>query len=304
VRYQLQHRATERAIEAIVLEPDDDLRALAEGAVARGADVIGMAGGDGSQAIVASVAASHGIAYVCVPAGTRNHFALDLGVDRNDVVGALDAYGPAQEVSVDLASVNGRTFVNNVSLGLYAIMVESKDYRDQKAKTALDTLEERIGPGAPPFDLHVDGPDGPIDDPQIVQVSNNPYVLTSLRDFGTRPRLDTGRLGVVTARVDGRPGLHRLLQAEHKGQVGRLPGLHEWTTPAVEVRSSSSVPAGIDGESVLLRPPLRFECLPTALRVRLAHAPVASPAVRRSPLRASMVSGLLSLVRGRPSGLV
>src|SRR5581483_4738045 len=97
--------ARRRGIEAVVLEPGDDLRALAVEAAKR-AEVIGMAGGDGSQALVAAEAAKHDAAYVCVPAGTRNHFALDLGVDRDDVVGALDAFTSGLEREIDLARVN------------------------------------------------------------------------------------------------------------------------------------------------------------------------------------------------------
>ena len=85
-----------------------------------------MAGGDGSQAIVAAAAANAGVPYACIPAGTRNHFALDLGVDRNDVVGALEAFVDGGERSVDLAEVNGRVFVNNVSLGVYADAVQQR----------------------------------------------------------------------------------------------------------------------------------------------------------------------------------
>ncbi len=93
----LEKHCAERGIQPVVLRPGDDLRQLAEDAIARGADAIGMAGGDGSQALVASVAARHGVPHVCVPAGTRNHFALDLGLNRDDVVGALDAFrGGAQ----------------------------------------------------------------------------------------------------------------------------------------------------------------------------------------------------------------
>ena len=62
---------------------------------------------------------------VCVPAGTRNHFALDLGLNREDVTGAVDAFAEALERRVDLATVNDRVFVNNCSLGLYAKIVQS-----------------------------------------------------------------------------------------------------------------------------------------------------------------------------------
>src|SRR5271167_2928661 len=119
-----------------------------------------MAGGDGSQALVAAVASEHGVPHVCVPAGTRNHFALDLGIDRDDVVGALDAFQDGVERRVDLARVNGRVFVNNASMGLYAKIVQSQAYRDAKLKTAADMLPDMIGPEAVPFDLRFDGPDG------------------------------------------------------------------------------------------------------------------------------------------------
>ena len=87
-----------------------------EGRFRGGADAIAMAGGDGAQAVVAAISRPLGLPYACIPAGTRNHFALDLGVDRDDVVGALDAFVDGGERLVDLAEVNGRVFVNNVSL--------------------------------------------------------------------------------------------------------------------------------------------------------------------------------------------
>src|SRR5438094_698912 len=129
----------------IALGAGDALETLARDAVARGADGLAMAGGDGSQAIVAAIAAEHGLPYSCVPAGTRNHFALDLGVDRDDVVGALDAFVNGGERVVDLAEVNGRVFVNNVSIGLYADAVQRSGYRDAKLRTLLDTVPELSG---------------------------------------------------------------------------------------------------------------------------------------------------------------
>ena len=91
-----------------------------------------MAGGDGSLAVVAAAAAAHGLPFICVPAGTRNHFALDLGVDRHDVAGALDAFSDGVERRIDLAEVNGRVFLNNVSLGIYGEAVRQSAYRDAK----------------------------------------------------------------------------------------------------------------------------------------------------------------------------
>ena len=153
----------------------------------RGADALGMAGGDGSQAVVAAVAAEHGLPFVCIPAGTRNHLALDLGIDRDDPVGALDAFGSARESTIDLAEVNGEVFVNNVSLGLYAQVVASAEYRWAKRRTVAEMLPDLVGPDAASFGLSVDGPDGPVTSAQLIQISNNPYTLSSLAGFGSRP---------------------------------------------------------------------------------------------------------------------
>ena len=146
-RFSLAAEARSRGIESIELGSGDDLETLVRTAVAEGADALAMAGGDGSQAVVAALAAEHGLPYACVPAGTRNHFALDLGVDRDDVVGALDAFVDGGERLVDLAEVNGRVFVNNVSLGLYAEAVQRKGYRDAKLRTIFDTVPDVLGPG-------------------------------------------------------------------------------------------------------------------------------------------------------------
>ena len=94
------------------------------------------------------MAARHRVPMVVVPAGTRNHLAMDLGVDRGDVVGALDAYGAALERAVDLGDVNGRPFVNNASLGLYAEIIRSPAYRDAKMDTTLSALPGLLGPAA------------------------------------------------------------------------------------------------------------------------------------------------------------
>ena len=159
-RFTLADEARARGIEPIELEPGEDLETLVRGAVDRGADALAMAGGDGSQAIVAAIAAERGLPYACIPAGTRNHFALDLGVDRDDVVGALDAFVDGGERTVDLAEVNGRVFVNNVSLGLYAEAVQREGYRDAKLRTLLDTVPDVLGPGGSGLDLRWSGPGG------------------------------------------------------------------------------------------------------------------------------------------------
>ncbi len=302
----LEGECGRRGIEAVVLGPGDDLRALAEDAVARGADVLGMAGGDGSQAVVAAVAAAHDLPFVCVPAGTRNHFALDLGVDRDDLPGSLDAYADARQARIDLADVNGRAFVNNVSLGVYAQIVASDEYRDAKLRTAARMLPTLLGPDAQPSRLHVRTPNGvAIEDPQIVIVSNNPYRLESLAGFGTRARLDRGVLGTAVLSLASPAEVKRFVAADAARHVDRFTGWQTANLAQFEVMSGAVVRAGIDGEAVELVPPLRFVSRPRALAVRIApHHAGLSPAALRPGWGRSTFLGLSRIVRGRPSGLV
>ena len=132
-RFHLVDECDRRGIEPVVLQPGEDWLQRVRDVAASGVDVLGMAGGDGSQAMVGTIAAELGLPMVVVPAGTRNHLALDLGLDRDDVVGALDAYGDAVERRLDLADVNGHVFVNNVSLGLYAAIVRSPTTATQRS---------------------------------------------------------------------------------------------------------------------------------------------------------------------------
>lgn len=298
-RLDLAGEARRRNIEPIVLRPGDDLLELAENAIAHGARVIGMAGGDGSQALVATVAARHDIAHVCIPAGTRNHFALDLGLDRDDVVGALDAFTDGVERRIDLACVNERVFVNNASLGVYAKVVQSDAYRDAKRETWTRMLPELLGPDAQPIGLEFTTPDGAsCEDAPLVLVSNNPYELAHLSGAGTRERMDTGMLGIVAARVRGAE-VSKLMALELVGQAGRYPGLLSWSAREFEVRASGPVEVGLDGEALMLDPPLRFASLPGALRVRLPRGAGLSPAARAVALSTDNLGALVRIAAGR-----
>jgi diacylglycerol kinase family enzyme len=268
-RAGLAERARDRGIEAVILEQGQDLAALAGEAVAAGADVLGMAGGDGSLAVVAAVAAAHGIPFVCVPAGTRNHFALDTGVDRQDLVGALDAF-TGVERRIDAAEVNGRMFLNNVSLGIYGDAVRSPAYRDAKLRTLLETAAEVMGPGAGQLALDLaDDLGHEHRQPAVVLVSNNPYALDRPLARGTRPALDSGQLGIIVL--------------DAPGDSPRVPG-RAWSAPRLEVNAPAPVHAGIDGEAADLEPPLRFASRPASLRVRISpRHPGASPSARLRP---------------------
>jgi diacylglycerol kinase family enzyme len=286
-RFRLPEEARSRGIEAVELRRGDDLEELVRRAIADGADALAMAGGDGSQAIVAAIAAETGLPYACVPAGTRNHFALDLGVDREDVVGGLDAFVDGGERRVDLGDVNGRVFVNNVSLGLYADAVQRSGYRDAKLRTLLDTVPDVLGPEAERSDLRWRGSAGREHRAAAaILVSNNQYRLGRAVGSGTRPRIDDGLLGVA---VVGAPG--------DGARSARKPGppWRQWSATRFEVDASSPVPIGIDGEAAVLDPPLRFRIRPGVLRVRISRQhPGASPS---AGVPDGLREGVLTLLR-------
>ena len=155
-----------------------------------------------------------------------------------------------------LAEVNGRVFVNNVSLGLYAATVQRAGYRDAKLQTLLDTVPDVLGPNGAPHQLRWTGPDGGGQTASAaIIMSNNHYRLARNIGWGTRPRIDTGVLGIAALDL----------------RSGAAPSWREWSAPAFEIRAEEPIPAGIDGEALLLDPPLRFRILPSALRVRVAR---------------------------------
>ena len=291
-KFRLDDEARKRGIEPIELKLGTDLEQLVRGAAADGADALAMAGGDGSQAVVAAVAAELDLPYSCIPAGTRNHFALDLGVDRDDVVGALDAFGPdARERRVDLAEVNGRVFVNNVSLGLYAEAVQHKGYRDAKIRTILDTVPQVLGPKGEGLDLRWTGPDGEDGSGDaVILVANNRYRLGHVVASGTRPRMDEGVLGITVMDAPGQ---------DSDGRQGQGGLWREWTAPEFVLNSSSAVPAGIDGEAVKLDAPLRFRSRPDVLRVRIAaQHPGASPSANIPESTTQAIRALARIATG------
>lgn len=271
----LMEIATARGIECHRFGPGADLGDLTRAALAKGADVVGVAGGDGSLGVVADLVSGAGVQMVCIPAGTRNHFAMDLGLDRGDPVAALDAFGPARLQTVDIARVNGTAFLNNVSMGIYGGVVQSANYRERKLETTIDALPTLV---ENPPDLRFIGPDGlPHTTVHVVHVSNNPYLM-ELRGAGGRPRLDTGKLGIVTVELSSPAGVTDMLARAALGLLNTSPDFSAWTGTRFEVDSDRPIAAGVDGEAEELHAPAVFEIQPGALQVRIPLA-----AVGRSP---------------------
>ncbi|MER6347234.1 diacylglycerol/lipid kinase family protein [Streptomyces sp. NPDC001595] len=265
-RFHLAEKARAAGARVVLLGGAErqDVAELARQAVAEGADLLAVAGGDGTQALVAEVAARHDVPFMVIPAGTRNHFALDLGLDRDDPAAALDALADGVELRVDLGFAADRVFVNNASFGTYAAVVADPDYRGRKTRTGLRMLPGLLtGPDAPR--LRMRAGDTRADGLQALLVSNNPYLraLDAARP-GRRERLDSGLLGLLGVRVTS------TAQAVGAVRGGRSGGLLRLTAKEVTVEAdTATVPAGIDGEHVLLPAPVVCRTAPGALRVRV-----------------------------------
>jgi diacylglycerol kinase family enzyme len=256
----------------------------AELARASTAELLGMAGGDGSQALVASIAVEHGLPFVCVSAGTRNHFALDLGLNRDDPRESMYAFRDAVERRVDYATVNDRFFVNNVSLGVYAKIVQEESYRDAKLDTTKVLLPEMLGREAEPFDLQFTTPDGTeVDGAIVVMVSNNAYVIGATPDNAQRRHLDRGQLGIFAVTTSTGAQAARLFAASALGRRTRSPFWQQFTAAEFELRSRSGTAfAGIDGEALELPTPLHFRTHPGGLTLLVPRGNLEAAERRRA----------------------
>jgi diacylglycerol kinase family enzyme len=290
--------ARARGVEVHELVPGDDPVALARQAVAAGADAVGVAGGDGSLGLVAAVAVEADVPFVCLPAGTRNHFAADLGLDRGDPLAALDAFaGP--ERRIDVGVVGERVFLNNVSLGAYAELVAEPGYRAGKLTTAHAVLPGALRGERALLQVAFQDPAGrPYEDVLVLLVANNAYELHGAV-LGARGRLDGGVLQVSALRARTGAALAGLVARIAAGRGG--PGAYwaQWTAASLRVDAAvAELPAGIDGEAVTLAPPLEFRVLPLALRVLVT--PALRPRAPRVALRSwATVRRLWALATGR-----
>jgi diacylglycerol kinase family enzyme len=265
-KFGLKDKAEALGAQVALLEGPGivDVAALARQAVADGADLLGVAGGDGTQALVAGIAAEHDLPFLVISAGTRNHFAMDLGLDRDNPAACLDALtGDGVEQRIDLGIIGDRTFVNNASFGAYAEIVESPAYRDDKAGTTLQMLPEILN-GHRGAKLSATAGDVTITGPQALLVSNNPYEGGDIAGLSRRARLDAGKLGVVAVTVNS------ALQAATLLRGARGQGLTTLTAGQVVVNAEvPEIPVGIDGETVMMATPVRCTIRPRALRVRV-----------------------------------
>ena len=297
-KFGLKEKAEALGAEVALLDGPGivDVAALARQAVADGADLLGVAGGDGTQALVAGIAAEHDLPFLVISAGTRNHFAMDLGLDRDDPATCLDALTDGVEQRIDLGIIGDRTFVNNASFGAYAEVVESPAYRDDKTGTTLQILPDLLS-GHRGAKLSARAGDTTVTAPQALLVSNDPYEISDVAGLGRRARLDAGTLGVIAVTVNNALQAVMLLRGA-KGQ-----GLTVLRADEVVVEADApEIPVGIDGETVMMPTPVICTIRPKVLRVRVPrHRPGVLTAAAEPRLNWSALVKLASFRSGRPA---
>lgn len=263
-RFALDSKAEALGADVVLLDGDHfvDVAELARDAIADDADLLGVAGGDGTQALVAGICAEHDVAFTVISAGTRNHFAMDLGLDRERPETGLRALTDGAQMRVDLGDINGRAFVNNASFGVYAAVVQSPAYRDDKRGTTLKMLPDLLsGHTGPSLTVRIDGTTV-IENLQALLVGNNPYEFSDLAGLGHRARLDTGMLGVIVVNVANATEAIGLVRGATSRSVRRMLA-HE----VVIESDADQIPVGVDGEALMLDVPVRCTIRPGALRV-------------------------------------
>jgi diacylglycerol kinase family enzyme len=244
---------------------------LARDAVDGGAQILAAAGGDGTMSAVAAVAVDFDVPLIVVPCGTRNHFAKDCGANLIDPARQLAAIADGHEVRVDVGTVNGRVFLDNVSVGFYAAMVRDPEYRHRRVRVAARYVRRAMFQRGRCASLSTAIPARVLAPEQVLValVSNNAYSPGIAPGPALRPRLDEGTLWVYLVGLPGadRPFAARLLRGTGRLVSGRAlvaawPTVHQTMTT-----DTRSIPAGIDGEAVELESPLAFDVRPGALRL-------------------------------------
>ncbi len=286
---RLNRAARERGIKVRLLDSGEDARLATVELADEGAKTLAVAGGDGSVAAVAGVAVERELPLVVVPTGTLNHFARDLGLDLAHPLGAMDAFASSHhERRVDVGRINGRLFLNNVSLGVYAEMLREPGYRGGKLRAAQSKLQALFSDPQLRRALRITPPEeAQLESVVAVVVSNNPYEFARWDGFGQRQRLDSGTLQISLLDVSALDELERLLAGTLLGAIQLRPALRYWTAERLEMGvPGEEVRAGVDGEPVTFQAPLRFSVEPGALRVLV---PEGTPARRQlPPLEAGM----------------
>lgn len=260
--------ARAEGIQVLMLEPGGSLTGLVRAAVDSGATILGMSGGDGSLGVAAAAAMRHDLPMVALPGGTRCHFARDIGLDPEHMADSLRSFG-GREIHIDAAEINGRTFLNNASFGLYADVVGRPGYRERKLGSTLDVLGSEATAGGYPLKFH-DGDRRQRKRAVMVLVGVNRYETLNVLELGSRRRLDEGVLQVTAIYRLEQSLMTQLAGAMNlMGSASKHPDdVAQWVAPEFTIAGAAGkLAAGVDGELVEFDSPVHLKLLPRRLRL-------------------------------------
>lgn len=259
-------------VEAVVVEVQgEDLLAGALAALQEPWDALVVGGGDGTIGSIAGAMAGGERPLGVLPLGTRNHFVKDMRLPQ-EVEEAIAVIAAGHTRRIDVAEVNGRVFVNNSTVGLYADIVTERE-REQRLRhlpknpaTLLATWRAMWRFGRRRLLVRAEGWGERLKTP-LVFIGNNLYE-TTLPNPGRRQALDHGELCLCIARHESRLAMARM---GLRAVLGRLREDRDFEMRAVrevEIRSPSPVlRVTLDGEVTTMSVPLRYRIRPGALRV-------------------------------------
>lgn len=270
VKAHVDELAQQRGIQVIMTRKDVNVEELAREAVALGADVLGVSGGDGSIGAVAKVALEHDLPMVILPGGTRCHLARDLGLDPKEIVDSLAGFAGVER-RIDAGEINGRIFLNNASFGLYADIVDHPEYREHKLQVSRNVLRQIMAGTKRPYALRFGKGGKSADHAVQVLVGVNRYGTLKVTELGHRERLDEGILHIIAITKLSNQLVAQLLRALSIDKINRnsqIPGLLQWTDGSFEICGPDDrIVVGVDGEREVYQNPVRVRVLPGALRV-------------------------------------
>ena len=264
--------AGEKGVDVVDIAQCDDCAREVRQRMQRGGDLFIASGGDGTIHHVMQALVNSSAVLAVIPSGTYNHFARDLGIPL-DWREALELALDGATRHVDVARVNDRFFVNNVSLGLYPELVarreaRGRDYPRWKARlyatyatlrrykhvtlaVETDVVKELIRT-------------------HVFMVSNNSYDLGRIGIEAPRESLSDGRLSVYWLPHTSRVRLMRFVARYMAGRVRQTPGFRSFRTTRLRVQSPHhALKVGVDGELFTIETPLVITILPQALAVRV-----------------------------------
>lgn len=262
--------AANMGVEVFFTKKDEKVEVTANRAIQEGADVLGISGGDGSIGAVAKVALKHDLPIVVLPGGTKCHFARDIGLDPKKIIDSLAAFSGVER-RVDAAEINDRIFLNNVSLGLYADIVDHPDYRNHKLRVSWDVMHSIVSGKRDLYDLQFRKGSRRFKRAAEVLVGVNRYDMVDIFELGHREHLDEGVLQItVVAELNDKlvKNLISRVRVDKLRASAGENGLIQWTDQSLTLSNSLGVIiAGVDGEREKYMSPVKIRVLPKVLRV-------------------------------------